>query len=83
MPWYRRFTRWMLRRQPRPVQVLMLSGEPTVEGFLIGRWAGCYVVALPQILDEKTGEPSDVLAGELAIPAGNVFAVLRLTVVAR
>lgn len=82
MGWFRRFTRWALRRQPRMVCIHMKAGEPSVTGFLIGRWSGCYVLAIARVLDEKTGAPSDPLEGQFAIPAGNVFAVQHLVAVA-
>lgn len=79
MPWYRRFTRWLLRRQPRLVCIHMKAGEASVTGYLVGRWSGHYVLELAKLLET---EKSSVPMGHVEIPVGNVFCVQALVAAA-
>lgn len=81
MTLWRRFQTWrMLRKQPKLVRVHMHGDDPSVTGFLLGRWGGHYVLALAKLhQDVDTTVP---LEGEISIPEANVYIVQALAGVA-
>lgn len=76
VPWWRRFTRWALRRQPRLVRIHMHGDDPSITGFLLGRWGGHYVLAIAKL--HETVETAVPLDGEISVPVANVYIVQRL-----
>lgn len=88
MRWWRRFQTWrVMRKQPRLVRVHMHGDDPSITGFLLGRWDGHYVLALskmhPEPADGSFEIPAPVkLEGEISVPVGNVYIVQALVGVA-
>jgi len=52
------------------------AGSRTIEGILLGRWSGHYVLTRAQLLDE-TGAAVR-LAGDVEIPTRNVLLIQRM-----
>jgi hypothetical protein len=70
---------WSLRGKRRVRLHLVKPGTPieTIEGVLMGRWSGHYVLLLPQVLvQDGTSHPLD---GTIEVPAENVLFVQVLT----
>lgn len=62
MPW--------ARKRPK-VRLHMMDEKPSIEGFLIGRASGHYILARAELMEspDRTFE----LAGEIRVPASRVF----------
>ena len=69
---------WLMRlawkaRGKRRVRLHLRGDDPSVEGILLGRYAGHYVLLTATMLeDEDTSVPLD---GTVEVPAGNVVFV--------
>jgi hypothetical protein len=66
----------MIRRllaRKRRVRLHFLDDAPTLEGFLVGRYGGHYVVELPKLLEQKGRTVA--LSGHIEVPAERVFFV--------
>ena len=63
---------WAVRGK-RLVRLHLADNQPSVEGILVGRWSGHYVVLAPKILDADQRTFS--LTGRLEVPAERVLYV--------
>lgn len=70
--------RWLGRllyalRGKRRVRLHLVDPHPTVEGVLVGRWCGHYVLVLPKLLNDEG--KTLALEGDLEVPAERVVFV--------
>ena len=63
---------WAIRGR-RLVRLHLAENQPSVEGILVGRWSGHYVVLAPKLLDATQRTFS--LDGHLEVPAERVLYV--------
>jgi hypothetical protein len=70
--------RWVARivwsvRGRRLARLHMSGNDPSIEGILVGRWGGHYVLLKPRLLQEK--DRSFSLEGRVEVPAERVLFV--------
>ena len=66
----------MRKRRLVRVHTTDQAGSRTVEGFLVGRWSGHYVLTRAKLLDD--GGTAVQLAGDVEIPTRNVLLIQRM-----
>jgi hypothetical protein len=63
---------WGLRGR-RLVRLHLTGTDPTIEGILVGRWGGHYVLLKPKVMQEK--DRTYTLEGYVEVPADRVVFV--------
>lgn len=69
---------WWLRQSRALVRVHMkpAAGSGTVEGFLMGRWGGHYILTRARLVEAP--DRSIGMDGDLEVPSENVLFIQRL-----
>lgn len=77
--WLSRLISWLFRRPPRLVRVHMKGEEPSITGFLRGRYDGHYVLLVAKL--HESIDSTIPLEGIIEIPVGNVLFMQALVAV--